>query len=176
MLEPPPGVIGMLIKQFEGDPAVVVDDLTPGGPAAACGQIRVGDRLLAVDGRPVAGMSLPVIHGLINGPAGQSLRLQMAQPRGVGVGGGSGSSTPRDGARDAFGALTSACYSIADYGGFGGGGGSGASTPRRGGGSGASTPRRPSQERSRIGSPASRAGGMVYEAELVRAALELPME
>jgi hypothetical protein len=155
-----PGVVGMLIKQFEGDSAVVVDDLTPGGPAALCGQIRMGDRLLAVDGRPVAGMSLPAIHGLINGPAGGVLRLQMAQPRGGGAGGGSGSSTPRDG--DAFGPLTSACYSIAGRG--------------AGGGSGASTPRRPSQEQSRGGSSLDRGGGAVYEVELVRAALDLPIE
>ncbi len=162
---PCPGVIGMLIKQFEGDPAVVVDDLTPGGPAAECGQIRVGDRLLAVDGRAVAGMALPAIHGLINGPAGRSLRLQMAQPRGdvAGAGAGSGSTTPRDRRGDALGALTSACYSIAVSGGGGGG-------------SGANTPRRPSQDQSRVGAPADRAGGAVYEVELVRAALELPIE
>ncbi len=160
----PPGVIGMLIKQSEGDPAVVVDDLTPGGPAATCGQIRVGDRLLAVDGRPVAGMALPVIHGLINGPAGGTLRLQMSQPREAGIGGGSGSSTPRDGPGDAFGALSAACYSIAASGGGGGGG------------SGASTPRRPTNENSRVGVPAGRAGGAVYEVELVRAALDLPIE
>ena len=166
MRAPTPGVIGMLIKQFEGDPAVVVDDLTPGGPAAECGQIRVGDRLLAVDGRAVAGMALPAIHGLINGPAGQSLRLQMARLRGAvaGAGTGSGSTTPRDGRGDALGALTTACYSIAASGGGGGGG------------SGASTPRRPSQDQFRVGAPPDRAGGAVYEVELVRAALELPIE
>jgi hypothetical protein len=153
----------MLIKHFEGDPAVVVDDLTPGGPAATCGKIRVGDRLLAVDGRVVAGMGLPAIHGLINGMAGQPLRLQMAHSRRDGGGGGSGSSTPREGAKDAFGALTSACYSLADSGGFGGG-------------SPASTPRRPSQEQWRVGSPAGHAVGAVYEVELVRVALELPIE
>jgi hypothetical protein len=162
---PPAGVIGMLIKQFEGDPAVVVDDLTPGGPAAACGQIQVGDHLLAVDGRPVAGMSLPAIHGLINGPAGQSLRLQMAQqPRGAGVGGGGGggggSSTPREGRGDALSAISSACYTITTSG-AGGGGGSGANTPRR-----------PSQDQSSAG----RTGGVVYEVELVRAALDIPIE
>ncbi len=159
----PPGVVGMLIKQFEGDAAVVVDDLTPGGPAAACGQIRVGDRLLAVDGRAVAGMGLPAIHGIINGPAGGLLRLQMARPRGDGGGGGNstprgGSSTPRDGAGDALRSLSSACYSIAASG--AGGGGSGASTPR------------PSQDQLRAG----RAGEMVYEVELVRAALDIPIE
>jgi hypothetical protein len=159
----------MLLKQFEGGSSVVVDELTPGGPADSCSQIRVGDRLLAVDGRPVTGMSLPVIHGLINGPAGGLLRLQMAQPRwggsgaaGTGTGGdGSGSSTPREG--DVFGALSSACYSIASRG--------------AGGGSGSSTPRRPSQEQARFGSPACRAGrDLIYEVDLVRAALELPFE
>jgi hypothetical protein len=143
----------MLIKQFEGDAAVVVNDLTSGGPAAACGKIRVGDRLLAVDGRAVAGMGLPAIHGIINGPAGGLLRLQMARPRGDG--GGGGNSTPRDGAGDALRSLSTACYVIAASG--GGGSGSGASTPR------------PSKEQ-------LRAGEMVYEVELVRAALDIPIE
>jgi hypothetical protein len=154
----------MLIKRVEGHPAVVVEDLTPGGPAASCGQIRVGDRLLAVDGRPVAGMTLSVVHGLINGPAGGVLRLQMAQPReGGGMGGrgagggGSGNSTPRDG--EIFGSLSSACYSIAGKG--------------SGGGSGTNTPRRQSQEQERGGSSAY---GAVYEVELVRAALEANIE
>ncbi len=159
-----PGLVGMLIKQFEGDSAVVVEDLTPGGPAASCGQIRVGDRLLAVDGRPVAGMALSVVHGLINGPAGGVLRLQMAKPReaggggGGGGGGGSGNATPRD--ADFMGPLSSACYSIASRVG--------------GGGSGASTPRRQSQEQSR--GSADRGGGAVYEVELVRAAMDTLVE
>jgi hypothetical protein len=163
---PPPGagVIGMIIRHIEGDPAAgtAVHELTPGKPAAACGQIKVGDRLLAVDGRAVAGMGLSAIHGLINGPAGQSLRLQFVQPRGGGGGGGGGSSTPRDGNGDVLGALSSACYTIASSG--GGGGGSAATTPR------------PSEEQSRVGRPAVRAGGAVYEVELVRAALEVPVE
>jgi hypothetical protein len=164
---PPPlpgaGVIGMIIRHIEGDPAAgtAVFELTPGKPAAACGQIRVGDRLLAVDGRAVAGMGLSAIHGLINGPAGQSLRLQFVPPRGGGGGAGGGSSTPRDGNGDVLGALSSACYTI---GSSGGGGGSAANTPRQ------------SQEQSRLGRPAGRAGGGVYEVELVRAALEVPVE
>ena len=75
MKPPPPGIVGMLIKRFEGDPAVVVEALTPGAPAAACGLIRVGDRLLSVDGQAVAPLSLDAIHDLIDGPAGGSIYL-----------------------------------------------------------------------------------------------------
>jgi C-terminal processing protease CtpA/Prc len=47
---------------------LLVANLVPGGPAAASGQVSKGDELLAVDGQPVAGKSIPDVIRMILGP------------------------------------------------------------------------------------------------------------
>jgi S1-C subfamily serine protease len=77
---PPAGVLGMLIRRFEGSADVVVHSLTPGGPASSCGMIRPGHRLVAVDGRGVAELSLDDVHYSIGGPPGTTISLTLLRP------------------------------------------------------------------------------------------------
>ena len=116
----------MLIKRFEGDPNVVVEAVTPGAPAATCGLIRPGDRLVSVDGHSVALLSLDAIHDLIDGPAGGSITLVLqraggsgATPRSIHPGGWSGSP---EGGGGFFGAFSAARNALA---------GSSSSSPRQ---------------------------------------------
>lgn len=55
---------------------IVVHRVAPGTPAAGA-DIRAGDRLLAVDGRAVDGVSLGRIEELLEGPAGVVRRLRL---------------------------------------------------------------------------------------------------
>ena len=85
------GGVGMLIRRYDGAALpVVVEHLTPGGPAAQSGQIRPQDRLLAVDGRDVAPLPTGAIAALIAGPEGTAVRLTLSRAGGAGAGGGDG--------------------------------------------------------------------------------------
>jgi hypothetical protein len=60
-----------------GDGCLEVLDVIPGGPAAAAG-LKVGDRILAVDGKPVAELSLPALRARLRSDApGTKLNLQV---------------------------------------------------------------------------------------------------
>ena len=127
-----PGALGILLRQALGGFAEV-DSLAPGMPAAECGRIRAGDRLVSVDGRRVDGLTLGAVHELINGPAGCGVELVFC-PEGADVraaaGGRSGVADSRDAQRtDFFGAISSACYSMASP--HSAGGGSKGATPRQ---------------------------------------------
>ena len=52
--------------------AVVISDLVPGGPAEAAG-LRVGDRILAVDGQRIRAASPDDVQGLLSGPEGSDM-------------------------------------------------------------------------------------------------------
>ena len=54
-----------------------VAGLIPGKPAAACGRIAVGDRLLAVGSEPTAGRSLGSVHASVAGEPGTTVRLRL---------------------------------------------------------------------------------------------------
>ena len=69
--------VGLLIEQEEGSDDVVVTRVTTGGAAAKEGTVEVGDKLVTVDGRPVAGMHMPYIFKIVAGPAGSSVALGM---------------------------------------------------------------------------------------------------
>jgi chromosome segregation ATPase len=69
--------VGLLIEQEEGSEDVLVTRVTPGGAAAKDGTVGVGDRLISVDGRPVAGMHMPYIFKIVAGPAGSSVTLHL---------------------------------------------------------------------------------------------------
>ena len=49
-------------------------------PAATCGRIAVGDRLIAVDKEPTQGHSLTCVHDLILGAVGTTVRLRLRRP------------------------------------------------------------------------------------------------
>jgi hypothetical protein len=159
---PAPGIIGMLIKRYEGDSSVVVDALTPGGPAASSGQIRVGDRLLSVDGRSVASLSLDIVHDLIDGPAGGTITMTLQSaggtPRREDRSHDNGWSNSPEGAPGGLMGAFTAARNV-----FTGAGGSGASTPR------------PSEERSRGGTAASFVSDGEYRVTLVRTAMDQGM-
>lgn len=77
--------VGVEIKRVRGE--VVVSHLAPGGGAEACGEIRPGDRLVALgeDGaalRPTTGMRLREILRLLRGQAGTSVRLSLRREDG----------------------------------------------------------------------------------------------
>ena len=55
---------------------VVVSALAPDGPAAAAG-LRVGDRILAIDGVPVSGRNLGFAATLLEGPTGTEVEIRI---------------------------------------------------------------------------------------------------
>ena len=59
------------------DGAIIVNHVTPGGPAELAG-VRSGQRLLAVEDVSVDGMRVAQIHELIKGPAGSPVVLSVA--------------------------------------------------------------------------------------------------
>ena len=79
---PPPadiGGLGMLLKSIKEENVVLVEDLTPGEPAALSGRIRVGDRLLVVNGVEVSPANFELVSAMIPGPAGTRVDLQLVQ-------------------------------------------------------------------------------------------------
>jgi membrane-associated protease RseP (regulator of RpoE activity) len=70
----PPDRSGMWLNAF--DRAFRVEAVTPGGPAADAG-LAVGDRVLAVDGRPVSELRLPDLRDRLRGAPGTVLRLDV---------------------------------------------------------------------------------------------------
>jgi len=70
--------IGLLIGQPDETGCMVLE-VYEGGPGEAAG-IRAGDRITAVNGEPVGGLSLEEVSAKINGPSGQSeLTLQRGE-------------------------------------------------------------------------------------------------
>jgi len=66
--------VGVVIEPFEQ--VLFVKQVIPGGPAADAG-VQAGDRILAVDGATVRGLSLADAVDKIRGPKGSSLRLML---------------------------------------------------------------------------------------------------
>ena len=73
--------LGLRLAAGRGD-TVVLAALSQGGPAAMA-RLRPGDRVLAIDGRPVSGQDLASAAALLEGPAGSEvvLRLQRGNRR-----------------------------------------------------------------------------------------------
>lgn len=51
-------------------------EIVPGSPAYECGQIRVGDILLSVDGQRVQGQRLDAVNRMVSGPIGSPVTLE----------------------------------------------------------------------------------------------------
>ncbi len=62
-------------KAGNGD-GVMISDIVPGGPAEAA-DLRVGDRLIAIDGQSIAGHKLATIRDDLTGEEGQTLTLRV---------------------------------------------------------------------------------------------------
>ena len=73
------GGIGMLLKSVKEENVVLVEELTHGEPAALSGRIRVGDRLLVVNGLEVSPANFEQVSAMIPGPAGTRVDLQFMQ-------------------------------------------------------------------------------------------------
>ena len=67
---------GVGIRIARGRDAVVVSSVFPGGPAQRAG-VRVGDRIMAVDGKAVRGPDLDGVVSGIKGPAGTTVRVRL---------------------------------------------------------------------------------------------------
>jgi C-terminal processing protease CtpA/Prc len=59
---------------------IVINELLPGGPAANCGQIQIGDILIAVDGKKVQGVTVEEVKKLVLGPEGTTASLTLIRP------------------------------------------------------------------------------------------------
>ena len=69
--------VGMRIQD---DPPHTVIALVPGGPAARCGAICVGDQLVAISDVEVATLAATEIRSKIVGPDGSSVTLRLRRP------------------------------------------------------------------------------------------------
>jgi carboxyl-terminal processing protease len=72
-------------EQYEGIGArlsnnpLVVDYVFPGSPAEAAG-LRAGDQILSIDGQPAGDMRAEEAVGIVRGPAGTTVTLQIRRP------------------------------------------------------------------------------------------------
>ncbi|MGH7728925.1 MAG: S41 family peptidase [Vulcanimicrobiaceae bacterium] len=71
------GGIGVLIQTDTAGRLIV--EPFKGTPAQRSG-VRFGDRVVAVDGRPIAGLSIDSVERLIRGPIGSMVRLDLVSP------------------------------------------------------------------------------------------------
>jgi hypothetical protein len=70
--------VGIFFQQDVGG-FVVVKTIVKGGSAERDGTVQIGDRILSVDDRSVAGESLPVLRSLILGPQGSVVKMKFAR-------------------------------------------------------------------------------------------------
>ncbi len=70
--------VGVFFQQDVGG-FVVVKTIVKGGSAERDGTVQIGDRILSVDDRSVAGESLPVLRSLILGPQGSAVKMKFSR-------------------------------------------------------------------------------------------------
>jgi carboxyl-terminal processing protease len=68
--------VGVALQQYP-DGLVVISGMTPQGPADRSGQLKVGDRLLEVDGQSVIKEPLDKVVEMMHGEQGQKLSLKI---------------------------------------------------------------------------------------------------
>ena len=71
--------VGIFFQMNDDEGFVFVKSMVPGGSAARDGTVQVGDRILSVDDRSVAGESLAAIKSLILGPQGSAVKMQFSR-------------------------------------------------------------------------------------------------
>lgn len=64
----------MRLGEDEHAAAVVIDEVLPDSPAARAG-LRAGDRLVAIDGREVAGAKVPEVAQRMRGAPGSTVTI-----------------------------------------------------------------------------------------------------
>ncbi|CEP68490.1 Tail specific protease [Moorella glycerini] len=69
--------VGIIFQEVEGQ--VVISNIVPGSPAARLG-VRAGSVVESVDGRPVKGLPLEEVAGLLKGQPGTYLDLTVTMP------------------------------------------------------------------------------------------------
>ena len=73
--------VGMILENCENPSYnnynVFVQTLSVGGPADLSKQIAKGDKIIRIDGRDVVGMRTSDLGGLLVGPVGSAVSLQM---------------------------------------------------------------------------------------------------
>jgi len=72
------GGIGAVLRHRARDATLVVEDVPPRGNAASAG-LRPGDRVIAIDGDPVAELDARTIVTRLRGPVGSYVRLTVAR-------------------------------------------------------------------------------------------------
>ena len=75
------GTAGIGLAVAESGNGFMLRDIAPAGPAASVG-LREGDRLLAVDGTPTAGLDLDGVNALLAGPEETQVMLTLRRGRG----------------------------------------------------------------------------------------------
>lgn len=73
------GGVGMSLHEVEGEGVSVLHAIE-GLPADKAG-LRIGDKLIAVDGKPVAGMQMCELIALIRGPSGSVVNITVKHIR-----------------------------------------------------------------------------------------------
>ena len=58
---------------------IVAKTLVKGGSAERDGTVQIGDRILSVDDRSVAGESIPVLRSIVLGPQGSAVKMKFAR-------------------------------------------------------------------------------------------------
>jgi carboxyl-terminal processing protease len=73
--------VGIRLQKEESSGNLRVVEPIPNSPAAAAG-IRIGDRILAIDGKSTDGMTVETASGLIRGEAGTNITLRLDRGQG----------------------------------------------------------------------------------------------
>jgi hypothetical protein len=71
--------VGIFFEKNDDDGFVFVRSIVKGGSAERDGTVQVGDRILSVDDRSVAGESLAALRPLVIGPQGSAVKMKFSR-------------------------------------------------------------------------------------------------